>query len=116
VALDAAHLRAGAFTYARQGDRVDISLILREPNGGVVREATAFAGSPAPSSPEPKADADTGKQRDGLARENARLKADLATQVERNKLLEKALEELRKVVTREEQRKRLEHQAPDVAK
>jgi hypothetical protein len=119
----------GSFTYARRTGRVDITLILPQPGGKEVREATLFAGeapgdprtapppavaapTPTPVSAAPPPSADLA----ALKTENFRLREDNARHLERIRLLEKAMEELRKVIQREEQRKRLEVQSPDTAK
>jgi hypothetical protein len=101
--LDAAHLQSGSFTYTRQSGRVDVQLVLTLSSGKELRQATLFTGNPV-APPPPAADPT-------LAAENAALKAELAAQAERGKRLEKSVADLRKLVQRDEQRKRLEHQA-----
>ena len=55
TALDSAHLQAGVFTYARQTEKVDVTLSARMPDGRLVREATSFLGRPPePPPPEPR--------------------------------------------------------------
>jgi proteasome lid subunit RPN8/RPN11 len=120
IDLGRPHILTGAFTYARKSDRVDITLVLPQPGGKEVREATLFAAA-APSAPIPPAAAipapePSGESVEALKAEITRLQKDNAVQVERNRRLEKAMEELRKAVTRDEQRKRLEVQSPDAAK
>ncbi len=115
VPLDPAHLQSGSYTYARRGSHVDVSLAVPRPAGQELREATTFAGA-APSGKAPPDDPGLRSERDALAAENARLKVDLARQVERNKLLDKGMAELRKAVQRDQQRKRLELQSPETAK
>jgi proteasome lid subunit RPN8/RPN11 len=126
VPLDAAHLQSGSLTYTRRSGHVDATLILPQPGGKEVRQATLFTGNApehptAATAPPPAAapasgdDSGIRAERDALAKQNAGLKIALAKEVEHTKLLEKGLEELRKVV-REDQRKRLEHMAPDSAK
>jgi len=117
VPLDAPHVQSGAFTYRRRSDRVDVTLALTEAGGKEVRVATLFSGDPPPAAekqaaetPAPADDPKLREERDALQQQNAALKVDLARQIERNKLLEKGLEELRKVLDREQQRKRLEAQ------
>ena len=44
ITLDQAHLRGGVFTYARQNERVDMKLILHQPDGSRVSEVTTFLG------------------------------------------------------------------------
>jgi proteasome lid subunit RPN8/RPN11 len=119
IPLDPAHLQSGSLTYGRKGDRVDVTLTVSLGGGRDVREATAFAGSaPSHSSASSGTGADVAirAERDRLAAENERLKADYGRQVLRTKQLETGLEDLRKVVQRDQQRKRLEAQVPDSAK
>jgi hypothetical protein len=96
-----------------------VTLILSQPGGKEVREATLFAGEPPsgakPSEPAPEAAAPAPALQ-SLEAENARLKAEAARQAERAKRFEFAYEELRKVIQRDEQRKRLELQNRDAAK
>jgi proteasome lid subunit RPN8/RPN11 len=119
IELGRPHVLTGSFTYARKSDRVDITLVLPQPGGKEVREATLYAGAlpthPAPAAPAVEsAAAEPGESVAELKAEIVRLTKDNAVQVERNKRLEKAMEELRKAVQRDEQRKRLEVQ--DTAK
>jgi proteasome lid subunit RPN8/RPN11 len=90
--LDAAHLQTGVFTYARQGARVDVSLVIHELNGKQTREATSFLGQPpAPKvAPPPATDnPPLRKERDALVQQVAQLKSDLNAQTARAKDLEK---------------------------
>jgi proteasome lid subunit RPN8/RPN11 len=98
-------LRSGIFNYARKSERVDIQLTIEDGEGGWIQGFTRFAGKP----PERKASGDVKKQRDDLAREAAKLKADLNAQNERNRKLELALEKLK----REQQRRRLDNQSAE---
>ena len=125
VELGRPHVLSGSFTYARKTGKVDITLALAQPGGTEVREATFFSGEapaarPAPAAqqppPEREAPARGGPDAAALAAENARLRQENAAQLERNRRLEKAMEELRKVIQRDQQRKRLELQSPDTAK
>lgn len=126
VELGRPHVLTGSFTYARTTGRVDVTLILPQTGGKEVREAALFAGDapraaatpapPPPSQPSPSQTADTTAAMQELRAENARLRQDNAVQVERNKRLEKGMEELRKIIQRDEQRKRLDVQNPDTAK
>src|SRR5262249_34398339 len=104
------HILTGSFTYVRHTGRVDVTLVLSQ-GGKEVREATLFAGPEPPAPVPPVAPAN-----EALAAENQRLREDFARQVERNKTLEKALGEMRKMIQRDEQRKRLEHQSRDAVK
>jgi len=44
VRLDNDHLATGAFSYARQNERVDVTLMASEPNGRIVKEQSSFLG------------------------------------------------------------------------
>jgi proteasome lid subunit RPN8/RPN11 len=115
IPLDRTHLQTGSFTYGRQGDRVDLTLVVTQPKGPDLVEAATYVGRP----PQPHPAAESSglqKERDALAAENVRLKAELSRQEERVHRLEKALEDVRIARQRELQRKRMENQAPDVGK
>jgi len=43
--LDGLYLQAGIFIYARQGQRVDVELVLDEPDGQKVREVASYLGT-----------------------------------------------------------------------
>jgi len=43
--LDGSYLQAGIFIYARQGQRVDVELVLDEPDGQKVREVASYLGT-----------------------------------------------------------------------
>ncbi len=120
--LDAAHLRNGALTYARQSERVDVTLTLDQPNGQKLIEAATFLGK-APAQPAPAAtpaapaapaaetaaaQQDLQKERDTLARENTELKKQVASQTERIRQLEKSLDIERRLL---ELRSRMQNQA-----
>jgi proteasome lid subunit RPN8/RPN11 len=110
IQLDARQLNSGAFTYGRQSERVDIRLAIHLPGGQQVHAAASFLGKlPERRPPE---DPEIRKQRDALAQEAAKLKSDLAAEVERTRKLEKSLEEVKQVL-QEQQRKRMENQSPD---
>ncbi len=102
--LDAAHLRNGSLTYARQSERVDVTLSLDQPNGQKLIEAATFLGKAPPQPPvAAAAPADAGRQdlqkeRDSLAQENAQLKVQVAGQAERIKRLEKSLDSARRLL------------------
>jgi proteasome lid subunit RPN8/RPN11 len=111
IQLDSAHLRAGSFTYARQAEKVDVKLIVNQPNAPDVREVTSFLGKlpdPKPSVEDPEVQ----KQRDELARQAAKLKLDLNWQALKTKKLEKDLQSMREEM-RQQQLKRLTNQLPD---
>ena len=122
--LDTAHLRSGALTYARQSERVDVTLTLDQPNGQKLIEAATFLGKapPQPAAPPAAAPAapaapagesaaaqqDLQKERDALAQENTELKGQVASQAERIKQLEKSLDIERRLL---ELRSRMQNQA-----
>jgi len=84
ISLDKAHLLSGVFTFARQTERVDVSLALTQPDGSAPREVTAFLGK-LPGSEDPAV-------RDKLAK----IQAELDAEVERNARLQKDLDRLSK--------------------
>jgi len=113
--LDAVQLQSGTMNYARQSERVDVTLSLIQPNGQRRLQATTFIGK-LPFAATPPASAaepidDLRKERDQLAADNARLKEALARQTDTNQRLQKLLDQLRVEHQREEQRRRLENQA-----
>lgn len=122
VEISRPHVLSGSFTYARHTGKVDVTLILPQRAGKEVREAALFSGAEPPSkaaeaAPDAKpASEELLRSRDALAAENARLKEEVARQTERSKRLEKTLEDTRKAMQREQQRRRLELQSPDAAK
>jgi proteasome lid subunit RPN8/RPN11 len=110
IQMDRPHLQAGVFTYARQGDRVEVKLIVHLPDGQDVRDVTTFLGKlperkPAPEDPEIR------KQRDDLARQAAKLKSDLEAQAVRTRKLEKSLTNVQKTLL-DQQLQRPPNQAP----
>lgn len=110
IQMDRPHLQTGVFTYARQGDRVEVKLIVHLPDGQDVRDVTTFLGrlperKPAPEDPEIR------KQRDELTRQSEKLKSDLEAQAARTKKLEKSLSDVKKTLL-EQQLQRLRNQAP----
>jgi redox-regulated HSP33 family molecular chaperone len=105
IPLDRAHLQNGFFTYARQSERVDVKLILRQPEGHQFRDVTTFLGKlPAPKVAEP--------DRDQAAAEAAKLKSDLESQAARTKKLEQDLKDMRNEL-RVQQQRRLTNQLPE---
>jgi proteasome lid subunit RPN8/RPN11 len=103
IPLDSAHLRAGVFTYARESEKVDVALVVRLPDGRVIREATSFLGALPPFRPS---------EREEIARKAAGLKSDLDAQMRRAESLEKSLKDARAQLKREQQR-RLVNQDPE---
>jgi len=109
IRMDRPHLQTGVFTYARQSERVEVKLIVHLPNGPDVRDMTTFLGKlperrPAPEDPEIR------KQRDELASQAEKLKADLEAQAARTRKLEKSLTNVQKTL-RDQQLERLRNQA-----
>ena len=109
--MDAPHLKAGTFVYARQSERVDIKLAIPLPGGQQAHGATSFLGRLPERKPPPE-DPEIRRQRDALAEEAAKLKSDLAAEVARTRKLAKTLDDVKKVL-QEQQRKRLENQSPE---
>jgi proteasome lid subunit RPN8/RPN11 len=93
VHLDAAHLRQGSFVFTRQSERVDLRMILHQPDGSGFEERTTFLG-PAPVRHPTPEEAEANRQRDLLAREAARMRSQLRAQSERARRLERAVESL----------------------
>jgi hypothetical protein len=114
IQLDPPHLQTGAFTYGRQGEKVDVKLMVHLPDGQRVQEVASFLGKLPERKPPPE-DPEVRKQRDELAQQAAKLKTDLNAQAWRAKKLQKSLDEVEKAL-KEQQRKRLENQNPDVIK
>jgi proteasome lid subunit RPN8/RPN11 len=110
IRMDPLHLQAGVFTYARQGDRVEVKLIVHLPSGQDVRGVTTFLGRLPERKPAAE-DPDIRKQRDELARQSEKLKSDLEAQAARTKKLEKSLSDVKKTLL-EQQLQRLRNQAP----
>jgi proteasome lid subunit RPN8/RPN11 len=110
IQLDAAHLQAGSFTYARTAEKVDVRLIVHREEGPDLREVTSFLGKLPERQPveTPKAR----KQREDAARQAAKLKADLTLQAAKTKKLERDLKSMRDQM-RLQQLRRLKNQAPD---
>ena len=113
IELDKEHLQAGSFTYGRQGERVEIALVLHGADGKVTaREASTYLGKlpvrPAPVPDDPQ----VRKERDELAKQADSLSKDLKEQRARTQKLEKSLEDIKTEVKRD-QKRRLENQNPD---
>lgn len=111
IQLDAAHLAAGSFTYARNAGNVDIKLILPQQHGPDFREVTSFLGKP----PERKSDAQLEAerlQREEMARQSAKMKFEMNSQAAKTKRLEQEVESMREEL-RQQQQHRLNNQVPD---
>ncbi len=94
VRLDGAHLAAGAFSYAREHERVDVTLMASQPNGQVVKEQASFLGK-LPAQKE-TAEAPAPHEDRGAEAERAdRLQKDLNFQAAKTRKLEKDLKDMR---------------------
>jgi proteasome lid subunit RPN8/RPN11 len=91
--IEPPQLQTGSFTYARQSERVVVTLSISRPDGGNLVQVTTFVGR---SGKPPSEAANFARERDELAAEAARLKSELAKQTERTKRLERLVELLRK--------------------
>jgi len=110
IPLDKAHLLSGVFTFARQTERVDVSLGLTQPDGHSSREVTMFVGK-LPDE-KPVEDPAVQEQRDNMAKQVAKMQTDLNAEIARNGKLQKSMDQLSKQL-RTQQRSRLLNQAPD---
>jgi proteasome lid subunit RPN8/RPN11 len=109
IQLDTAHLQAGSFTYARTAEKVDVKLIVHRNNGPDIREVTSFLGK-LPDR-KPTEDPEAQKQREDMAKEADKMKADLTLQAAKTKKLEKDLQSMREEL-RQQQQRRMNNQAP----
>jgi proteasome lid subunit RPN8/RPN11 len=110
IQLDTAHLQAGSFTYARTAEKVDVRLIVHQKEGPDVREVASFLGKLPERKPVENPEAQ--KQRDEMAKQAAKLKADLNSQAAKTKKLEKDVQSMREEI-RKQQLRRLSNQVPD---
>jgi hypothetical protein len=103
IPLDPQHLRAGGFTYARRGERVDAKLTIHEPKGSPVQATASFLGA-LPVAPEDpalrKQAAELGKKNAELGRENGELGKQNTELSKQNADLQKQKEELAKQAAR----------------
>jgi proteasome lid subunit RPN8/RPN11 len=87
VALDAAHVQSGVFTYLRRSERVDVTLFLYQRDGQRIQESTTLLAPASKGTSE-----DAGRQeRDALANQVTKLESELAAEIERNAALQKSL-------------------------
>ena len=114
IHLDAAHLAAGAFSYGRESERVDVTLTALEPDGRQVREQTSFLGK-LPGQKGHAEDPEVRKERDALAQKADKLQKDLNFQFSKTRKLEKDLKDVRDQL-QNEQRRRLDNQLPNPGK
>ncbi|MGD0868901.1 MAG: Mov34/MPN/PAD-1 family protein [Bryobacteraceae bacterium] len=110
IPLDQTHLEAGAFTYSRQAERVEVRLAI----GDQVKEVASFLGK-LPEHKLPPEDPAVRKERDDLRQQAAKLKGDLEFQAAKTRRLEKALNDVKEQLEKESQR-RLANQLPDPVK
>lgn len=110
IPLDRTHLEAGAFTYSRQAERVEVRLAV----GDQVKEVASFLGKLPERQPPPE-DPAVRKERDDLRQQVAKQKADLDAQAAKTRKLERALNDVKEQLARESQR-RLANQLPDPPK
>jgi proteasome lid subunit RPN8/RPN11 len=110
ISLDLAHLQAGAFTYSRQAERVEVRLAV----GDQVKETASFLGK-LPEHKLPPEDPAVRKERDDLRQEATKLKGDLEFQAAKTRKLEKALNDVKDQLAKESQR-RMSNQTPDPVK
>ncbi len=107
IALDRDHLLSGVFTVARQAERVDVSLVLNQPDGRPIREVTGFVGKLAePKTASQESPAAQPKQ-DGVAK----IRADLDGEIQRNRKMQKSVDVLAKQL-HDQQRDRVLNQGP----
>jgi proteasome lid subunit RPN8/RPN11 len=92
--LDNAHLASGVFTYARQAERVDVTLIVAESDGRAVKEQTSFLG-------RLPAQASTGD--DTNAQRAEKLQKDLDVQAAKTRKLEKDLKAMQEQLQKSKQ-------------
>src|ERR1022692_1166143 len=107
IPLDQTHLEAGAFTYSRQAERVEVRLAV----GDKVKEIASFLGK-LPAHKLPPENPAVRKERDDLRQQAAKLKGDLESQAAKTRKLEKALNDVKDQLAKESQR-RLANQLPD---
>ena len=110
IPLDRTHLEAGAFTYSRQAERVEVRLAV----GDQVKEVASFLGK-LPAHKLPAEDTAAQQERDDLRQQAAKLRGDLEFQAAKTRRLEKELNEVKDQLARESQR-RLANQLPDPVK
>jgi proteasome lid subunit RPN8/RPN11 len=111
IQLDTAHLQAGSFTYARTAEKVDVLLIVHQKDGPDLREVTSFLGKLPDRQPAEDPEAQQ-KQREEMAKQAAKLKADVSFQAAKTKKLEQEVQSMREELQLQQQR-RLNNQLPD---
>ena len=113
VPLAVPQLASGVFTYQRRNERVDLTLVLGQPGGASLRQATSFLGPKPPAPPKPVAPAPppNNRERDEALRLAAGWRSQLEAERERSRQLEKDLAATRAQL-RQQQLRRLSNQAP----
>jgi proteasome lid subunit RPN8/RPN11 len=116
VPLAVPQLASGVFTYQRRNERVDLTLVLGQPHGTSLRQATSFLGPkppapPAPPKPAAPAPPPNNRERDEAVRVAAGWRSQLEAERERSRQLEKDLATARAQL-RQQQLRRLANQAP----
>jgi proteasome lid subunit RPN8/RPN11 len=114
VRLDNAHLAAGALSYAREHERVDVTLLASEPNGQTVKEQSSFLGK-LPARKGTAGDPAIHKDRDAQAERADKLQKDLNFQAAKTRKLEKDLKDMREQM-QNEQKGRSDNPTPDPTK
>ena len=112
--LDNAHLAAGALSYAREHERVDVTLLASEPNGQTVKEQSSFLGK-LPARKGTAGDPAIHKDRDAQAERADKLQKDLNFQAAKTRKLEKDLKDMREQM-QNEQKGRSDNPTPDPTK
>jgi len=93
--LDGAHLATGTIIYARQAERVDVTLMVTEPAGQMIKEQTSFLGRLPAQKPPAADDSQAAKDRDAEAQRADKLQKDLTIQAAKTRRLEKDLKNMR---------------------
>jgi proteasome lid subunit RPN8/RPN11 len=110
IPLNATRLRSGSFQYQRRNNVVEVHLTVKTARGAPIEEFTSFYGLPR-TAPEASA-AEQQKQAAELAAEAEKARGDLKKQEQRTLELQRSLEQMRQLLRREEERKRVENQMP----
>jgi proteasome lid subunit RPN8/RPN11 len=119
IQLDAASLQNGSFTYARTAAKVDLKLAIHQKTGPEARESVSFLGKAPDVDRKAKEEAEASRQReaaairerDELAKQTEKMKADLNSQAAKTKKLEKDMQVMRNEMR--QQKRRMANQVPD---
>ena len=90
--LDAGQLQSGSLTFKRETEQVDVVLSVQGPQGQLGRQYLGFRGK-LPAAPVEDTNPAVLRERDALAAEVERLKAEVQAQTARNRLLQKSLDQ-----------------------